>query len=263
MKDKHNTLIGVIGGIALILAGGASISYAQAVPDFGGRWNTVTSKGKKMVLTLQTLRRTDVTGTYPVNGLTASTQPADRSFNTVAFVNVTLTSAELGVQSLSTISGSVTGNVLRFKWSEDGGRGAGRFIISADGRSFQGTFSRTDNPDDASGGTWNGTRATSFNGVWQTKAGEQFLYPQLLLQQSGDAVTGHLVAGRPDLGVIKEGVVEGKTLRFTIWRPISILPGRAVPEQYLGKGELVMDADGKSFRGTIIGASVIGSRIGR
>lgn len=250
----------ILAGMLLLFAS-SSIAYGQGSPvEFSGTWNTVTSKGKKIVLTLKSVdRRLNVTGTYAVNGLTATYMPMDGLGQTFVLASFT---PEPVVQNISSITGTVRENILRFKWNEDAGRGAGRFVMATDGRSFQGTFSRTDDPDDTTGGTWNGTRAPVFNGVWQVKSGEQFLYPQLLLQQSGNDVSGHLVAGRPDLGLIKQGVIDGNTLRFTIWRPAPPFP-RGLPDQYMGKGELVMEADGKSLKGNILGAVASGTRIGR
>ena len=105
----------------------------------------------------------------------------------------------------------------------------------------------------------------AFDGVWQIKAGEQFVYPQLLLQQpTSDKVLGHLFAGRPDMGVIKDGIVERATLRFTVWRPNpAAILGRYEPDLPMGTGEFVMNADGKSFKGTILGATITGTRIAR
>ncbi|MEQ1606368.1 MAG: hypothetical protein ABL999_16015 [Pyrinomonadaceae bacterium] len=243
-------------GIVLMLVGNISISHAQVTPvDFRGTWNTVAGKGKKIVITLETVRRTSVTGTYARNGLTAGNKPSDGSVT--AFVKV---SAPL--QSASSISGTVTDNVLRFKWFEDGGHGAGRFTMSSDGQSFQGTFSLTDNPDDTSGGTWNGTRAPVFAGVWQAKAGDKILFPQVLFQQSGSQVVGQLFAGNDQQGVIREGVIDGNTLRFRVLRPQLAIPGRYSPDIPMGVGELVMNPDGKSFKGTVLGASVSGTRLG-
>lgn len=249
----------IVSGIVLMLVGSLSISYAQSTTvEFRGTWNTVTGKGKKIVITFETVRRTSVTGTYARNGLTASYKPSVGPVT--AFVKVSAISSEPTLQSLSSITGTVTDNVLRFKWLEDGGRGAGRFTMSSDGRSFQGTFSMTDNPDDTSGGTWNGTRAPIFAGVWQTKVGEQLLYPALLFQQTGRQVVGSLFGNRPDLGVIREGIIDGNTLRFTVMRaPNPIRPDLLIP---MGTGELVMNPDGKSFKGTILGASVSGTRLG-
>ncbi len=252
----------IFSGIVLLLIGSTSISYAQGTPvDFRGTWNTVTGKGKKIVITFETVRRTSVSGTYARNGLTASYKPLDGTVT--AFVKVSATTAEPAWQSLSSISGTVTDNVLRFKWLEDGGHGAGRFTMSSDGRSFQGTFSLTDNPDDTSGGTWNGARAPVFHGVWQTKAGEKIQFPDLLLQQSGNQVVGHLYGNRPDLGLIRDGIIDGSTLRFKIWRPQPVLfNGQSVPDVLMGVGELVMNPDGKSFKGTILGGATSGTRLG-
>ena len=116
----------------------------------------------------------------------------------------------------------------------------------------------TDNPDDTSGGTWNGTRAPDFAGAWQGKLGDGGF--ELVLQQAGVRVTGqvNLNSARFDL---KEGIVYGNTLRFKIVRA-----GRTfgvVTEEVVGTGELVMDADGKSFTGTVLGAATSGTLVGR
>lgn len=100
----------------------------------------------------------------------------------------------------------------------------------------------------------------NFAGVWRITQ-----FPQLLLQQiTANKVVGQLFAGRPEMGVIKEGIVERNTLRFTIWRPgpISYI-GRNKPDEYLGKGEFVMNADGKSFTGTLLGGTTSGTVIAR
>jgi hypothetical protein len=200
-----------------------------------------------------------------------------------------------------TMLGTVTDKMLRFTWVQTNGpHGAGRFTLSSDGRSFQGTFSMTDNPDDTSAGTWNGTTTrldrsreggpdptgkmseaelakksaeyeerqknapAIFAGIWQTKSGEKIQYPQLLFQQSNNQVVGQLFAGREDFGVIRAGIVDRKTLRFQVWRPL--LPsfnGLYQPDQYVGVGEIVMNADGKSFSGTILGTATSGTLIAR
>ncbi len=248
-------------GSVMMLAGTIKSSYAQGTPvDFRGTWNTITGTGKKMVITFETVRRTSVTGTYARNGLTASFKPPGDG-SVTAFVKVSAI-RDPTAQSLSSITGTVTDNVLRFKWIEDGGRGAGRFTMSADGRSFQGTFSLTDNPDDTSGGTWNGTRAPVFHGVWQTTAAGKIQFPELLFQQSGNQVVGSLFGNRPDLGVIREGAIDGNTLRFKVMRVQPALGRRYVPDILMGFGELVMNPDGKSFKGTILGAATSGTRLG-
>ncbi len=249
-------------GIVLTIAGSISNTSAQGTTvDFQGTWNTVTGKGKKIVITLETVRRTTVTGTYARNGLTASYKPLDGTVT--AFVKVSAIGGDPAPQSVSSIRGTVTDNVLRFKWFEDGGRGAGRFTMSADGQSFQGTFSLTDNPDDTSGGTWNGTRAPNFAGVWLTKAGDKIVFPELLLQQTGRQVVGSLYGNRPEMGVIREGVIDGNTLRFKVMRPQPpLFNGQYLPDIPMGVGELVMNPDGKSFKGHILGAALSGTRLG-
>ena len=102
----------------------------------------------------------------------------------------------------------------------------------------------------------------TFAGVWQTKSGAQIQFPQLLFQQALNKVVGQLFAGRPDLGIIKEGIVDRNTLRFQVWRPRPF-NGRYQPDDYVGTGELVMEADGKSFRGTILGTATNGTLIAR
>ncbi len=263
INRRKRILFTFLSGIVVLMACGISISYAQGTAsDFSGTWNTVTGKGKKIVVTLKSVdRRTSVTGTYGQNVLTASYMPLDRSVN--AFVKVSATTAEPVLQTVNSIKGTVTDNVLRFKWrQEEGGHGAGRFTMSSDGESFDGTFSTTDNPDDTSGGTWNGTRAPNFAGVWQTTSGDKIQFPQLLLQQTGNQVVGQLFAGRPDMGLIKVGVIDGNTLRFQVWRPRPFY-GRPQPDDYVGTGELVMDKGSKSFKGTILGGATSGTRVGR
>lgn len=104
----------------------------------------------------------------------------------------------------------------------------------------------------------------TFQGVWRTTAGGQLQFPELLLQQSFDKVTGRLYGNRPDLGIIKEGVVDRKILRFTVWRPGRVLPtGQSLPDEYLGTGEFVMEADGKSFKGILLGGPASGSLVAR
>ncbi len=260
-KRTWSTILAVV---VLTLVGAIPISYAQVVADFGGTWNTVTSKGKKIVITLQMVRRGEVSGTYGRNGMTGSYRQPQDDRSAFAFVKVSAATAGTTMQSASTIRGRVVDNVLRFRWQEDGGRGAGKFTLSADGQSFTGTFSMTDLSDDTSGGTWNGTRAPNFHGVWRTTAGGQIQFPELLLQQSGMQVVGRLFANRPEIGVIKEGYVEGNTLRFKLYRPRPNMPiGSSFPDDYIGTGELVMDPTGKSFKGAILGNATSGVLIGR
>ncbi len=228
--------------------------------DFSGVWNTATGKGKKIVITLAQGRGYIVTGNYSVNGLTGSYKPLDRSMN--VFVKVSASTAEPAMQNLSSIRGTVTGNVLRFTWIEDGGRGAGRFTISSDGQSFEGTLSASDNPDDTSGGTWNGTRAPNFAGAWQANFGGSVM--TMIFQQSGLRVAGQLNANSADLGVIRDGIIVDNTLRFKVVRPGKpLFNGRLSPEEYVGVGELVMDEGGKSFKGSVLNAATSATLISR
>jgi hypothetical protein len=104
----------------------------------------------------------------------------------------------------------------------------------------------------------------TFAGVWQTKSGEQIQFPELLLQQAGDKVVGRLFANRPDVGIIKGGIVERNTLHFQVWRIHSALPFAAnLHDEYVGTGELVIDADGRTFRGTILGTATVGTLLAR
>jgi len=222
-------------------------------PSFSGMWNTVTDKGKKMIITLEQ-GRLGVTGYYAVNGLAASHKPSDGS--SYGFVKVSASTAQPVLQNLSSITGSVKDNVLRFKWVQDRGHGSGRFTLSSDGESFEGTYSATDNPDDTSGGTWNGTRMHSFAGVWHAKLGEGAL--ELIFQQTGTQVTGQVKMNSADMGIIMGGMVVGNTLRFTIMRLSR--PGSSEFVN-VGNGELVMDKGGKSFTGNISGAATSGGTL--
>jgi len=67
-----------------------------------------------------------------------------------------------------------------------------------------------------------------------------------------------------DLGIIREGIIVGNTLRFKIVRAGKFLPnGASLPDEYVGIGELVMDKGSKSFTGTILGTATSGTRLGR
>jgi hypothetical protein len=227
---------------------------------FTGTWKTVTGKGKQIVITLEQDRHNMVTGYYGINGLTGSYKPLEGSMNGLVKVSWRV---EPVLQSASSITGKVTGNVLRFTWSQDDRRhGAGRFTLSSDGETFEGTFSMTDNPDNTSGGTWNGTRQHSFAGAWQGKFGDGAV--QLILQQSGAQVTGQVKINSAEMGELRGGSVVGKTLRFQLFRPGRPLGnGRYLPDEHVGAGELVMDIGGRSFKGTILGAAVSGTLLGR
>lgn len=254
MKKLTRTLVLAIGSLLLV---GTALVSAQA-QRFAGEWDTVTGTGKKINLTLAG-RGTDVSGTFlPPNALTSSNRPAEGVDQ--RFVKVSAATVEPLPQNAGVLEGKTTGNVLTFTWRQDSGSGAGRFVLSADGESFQGTFSRTNNPDDTSGGTWNGTRRHSFAGVWHGKLGGGFL--EMILQQSGDRVAGQVKVNSADFGTIRDAVVVGRTLRFVLMR-MTVGAGGRVREEYVGQGELVLGANARSVSGTILGNPASGDLVGR
>ena len=230
-------------------------------PNFGGVWNAVTGKGKKIVITLRHDRSdfSAVSGIYlPSDALTASYMPSDNSIN--GFVKVSLSTAPVP-QSPGSIKGKLTDNVLRFTWVQDSGRGSGRLTLSSDGESFEGTFNATSDPDDTSGDTLNGTRAPNFAGAWSAKLGDTGL--ELIFQQTGNQVTGQVRGFSYDV-IIRDGKVVDNTLSFTVLRADpTVLPGRAPRYLSIGGGELVMDRGSKSFTGTFLGAATSGTLIAR
>lgn len=267
MKKKTQTFLLVFSTLLLLVSVTVSAQGQPAQdrqrgnsPTFTGDWKTVTGTGKRLIMKLEQNRHNVVTGYYNVNGLTGSNKPSDSSIN--GFVNVSWR-AEPVLQNLSSITGTVKDSVLRFTWTQDDRRhGAGRITLSADGESFEGTYSLTENPDDTSGGTWKGTRQHSFAGAWQGTVGGGGLL--LILQQSGQAVTGQVKVNSAEFGEIRGGSVVGNTLRFIIVRPSRPLTnGATLPEEVVGLGELVMNIGERSFRGTILGAAASGTLIGR
>jgi hypothetical protein len=243
MKKKTQTLLLVFSTLLLLVSvtGSAQDRRRGNSPNFTGVWNTITNKGEKIVITMRHDRAdfNVVTGSYHLLG-DVTDKPLDGG-----------------------LKGTVTDNVLRFTWSQDDRRrGAGRFTLSSDGQSFEGTYSASRNPDDTSGGTLNGTRAPNFAGAWHAKLGEGAL--ELILQQTGDQVTGQVKVNSADLGVIRQGTIVENTLSFRIVRAGKRLPnGLNLPDEYVGTGELVMDRGGKSFKGTVLGTTTSGTLIGR
>jgi hypothetical protein len=241
-KKKTQTLLLVFNTFLLFVS--VTVS-AQSQPagqpsNFTGVWNIITNKGEKLVITLRHDRSdlSVVVGSYHLLG-DVRDKPLDGG-----------------------LKGTVTDNVLRFTWSQDESRRAGRFTLSSDGESLEGTYSATRNPDDASGGSWNGTRQHSFAGAWQGKFGGGAL--ELILQQAGQSVTGRLRVNSAELGEIRGGRVDGNTLRFNLVRPgRPVGNGANLPDEYVGIGELVLDKSGKSFNGKVLGAVTSGTRVGR
>ena len=117
---------GVAAGIAKPPATEAEVP-AAAAPDFAGEWSSVVD-GVAHYITLSQKGGT-VKGTY---------QADDGSSGKIA--------------------GKASGNLLRFAWSQaDGIAGSGKFILSGDGQSFEGSYNFGDNPDQVEG-SWNGSR---------------------------------------------------------------------------------------------------------
>ena len=249
MKKTTQTLLLVFSTLLLLVSVTVSAQGHPAqikrtdLSNFTGAWNTITDKGEKLVITLRHERADPgvVTGSYHLLG-DLKDKPLDGG-----------------------LKGTVTKNVLRFTWSSDKDRRAGRFTLSSDGESFEGTYSPTNNPDDTSGGTWNGTRAPNFAGAWRGKLGESFL--ELTLQQNGDRVTGQFNVNSSGIWIFKDGIVDGNRLRFTVvlselgLRQSGKMPGS--PDQAVGVGELVIDRGSKSFKGTVLGAATSGTLITR
>jgi hypothetical protein len=99
-----------------------------------------------------------------------------------------------------------------------------------------------------------------FTGAWRGKLGEGMF--ELILQQRGSQVTGRVNVNSA-IYDIKDGMLVGNTLRFTIVRPDRALPGGLnLPGEVVGSGELVMDAGGTSFNGYLLGTAVTGASIG-
>ena len=60
--------------------------------------------------------------------------------------------------SVGKITGKVSGNVLRFSWTQThGNSGAGKFALADVGQSFACSYTLSNDPDQVDG-TWNGSR---------------------------------------------------------------------------------------------------------
>jgi hypothetical protein len=100
-------------------------------------------------------------------------------------------------------------------------------------------------------------RATQFAGPWQANFGGSYL--TMIFQQTGDRVTGQLNANSADFGLIWDGKVVDNTLRFTVVRRVPTVATYVT----IGVGELLMNADRKSFKGTVLGVATSGTFLGR
>jgi hypothetical protein len=191
---------------------------ATETTSFAGTWLTVAN-GNRFELRLQQ-RGNRVTGAYiPFNGR---------------------------------IEGTVSGQTLRFKWTQEGGvSGSGKFSMIKSDQSFTGSF-RTDGSANAAETAWNGTRPpASFGGVWNVVFDGKVLMLILaqIAGQSDDRIGGVLQTVTGDAGnAVEEATIEGNILHFKLRTNTGRL-----------SGFIVMDTDGKSFKGSIGTGKVTGT----
>ncbi len=153
-----------------------------------------------------------------------------------------------------TIDGTVSNNVLRYRWIQsNGSKGTGRFTLSEDGTAFSGFFGYDEDPDKADR-YWNGKRtgkiagepadsrqaggppgAAGFTGDWD--AVDSGIHRVMRLKQNGTRVTG-TYEGAGVRGTV-DGTVAGGILHFR-W---------AQGNGNKGSGRFTLSADGTSFTG--------------
>ena len=149
------------------------------------------------------------------------------------------------------IAGTLKGKILRFTWTSDGEEGSGRLVFTKSEMDFSGSYSNTDDPEQADG-LWSGKRKmgggkgppASFAGTWADviKFFGGTLTMTYQFKQTGNQVTGYYyVSPYPTRTDLKDATVSGNTLRFTV-------PLKGHPDE---SGQFVMAEDGKSFTGTI------------
>jgi hypothetical protein len=150
--------------------------------------------------------------------------------------------------------GEVSGNTLSFRLTRPTNDSeSGKFVMAQDGKSFTGNVGK--------GQAITATVLANFAGAWRAKWGEA-AFLELILQQSGTQVTGQVRANSSDVGVIREGIIVGNTLRFTLVRPgRTVGNGAILPEEYVGLGELVLDESGKLFTGHVLGTATSGGTL--
>jgi hypothetical protein len=140
------------------------------------------------------------------------------------------------------IQGTVSGATLHFKWTQEGGvSGSGSFSMIKGDQSFRGSFRTSGNAAETS---WNGMRPpASFAGVWNV-AFDHKVGTLILVQtagQSDDRIGGTFQSVTKDAAnPLEEATIEGNILHFKLRTNTGRL-----------NGLLVLDKDGKSFKGTI------------
>jgi hypothetical protein len=136
----------------------------------------------------------------------------------------------------ATLKGTVEKNELKFTYVEPFESGEGLFKLSADGKSFTGSYLAK---GAAARQAWNGTfkgaarpaRAGNFTGTWATTFGP------VILTQKGKEVSGTYYDGKATL----RGTAEGNKMKFDY-----------VEAGESGEGLFEMSADGKSFTGSYL-----------
>jgi hypothetical protein len=133
---------------------------------------------------------------------------------------------------LGLIEGRAGGGVLRLKWSHDydAATGAAKLTLNADGNSFTGTFSNTNDPDAADGGTWNGRKTGPlhdcfFGGIWRTTDPPRTNIRMELRDQAGGRVIGEYDATGGQGRI--EGQIAGYVLRLKWWHDYDPIKGSA------------------------------------
>jgi hypothetical protein len=286
INRRKRILFTFLSGIVLLMACGISSSYAQKPVHFTGTWKTtMNGKNGPNSITLTMVQKGDqVTGVYPGNGKIEGTVSgivlrfkwqSDGGTGSGRFVMDEEDHAFNGTYNRGDNPDDVdaTWSGLRLASPEwrPGDNEPPVIVYGPPGNKRQegtpepwGKISEAEYEKALAESEAAQKNAPAiFAGVWRTKSGEKVQFPELLLQQANNQVVGRLFASRPDLGVIKAGIVDRNTLRFQVWRPRPRTFGYNLPDDYLGIGEFVMDADGKSFKGTILGAATSGTLIAR
>jgi len=286
MKNRRKRiLLTFLSGIVLLMAAGISRSYAQGDPlDFAGNWQTILIMNGKRDFPITIVQNGDqATGSFAGNGKIEGTVSgrvfrfkwqSDGGTGSGRFVMDEKQRVFNGTYNRGSnpddVDGTWSGNRLVSPEWRPGHKDP------ADKEPMPIPNKRSEGAPDPMGRMSEAeylkklaeyeerqkNAPATFAGVWSAKSGEKLQFPELLLQQTDKQVVGRLYASNPDLGVIKDGIIDRNTLHFTVWRP-QPFTGRYMPDIYMGTGEFVMDADGKSFRGTILSAAASGTLIAR
>jgi hypothetical protein len=287
INRRKPILFTLLGGIVLLISAGISNSYAQKPIDFTGTWKTVMMINGSHSFSLTLVQTGDqATGVYSGNGRIEGTVSgrvlrftwrSDRGTGSGRFVMDEKERAFSGTYNRGSNPDDVdsTWSGLRIvspEWMPGHKNPVDKVPMPIPGKRTEGSpdpMGRMSEAElaekEAEYQAAQKNAPAVFTGVWRASSGGQIQFPELLLQQVGDRITGRLFVSRPDVGVIKDGIVDHNILRFQVWRARPNFAARGVnaPEIYVGTGELVMNADGRSFTGTILGAATTGTLIAR